>query len=484
MANLYRIASQLLSDIYDKNYYHLFDLESFYTAKALNLAIPGGPKFEPLYRDEIGIKEDEDWNEFNDINKIIVRNLIRTEYKVAFPFLYNNRPRNCEIGTYHESPCAYIRIEDPSSPPYFFDKVINPIPRSKINSVIDEKKKDNTNNELYLESIKKGYEKYEQFISDINNEEDDIMNELNEEVNTFIEKEKENNKFFNDGKKEKTKNFSEIVKNKVAIKAKGSEFPLYTENTLSGISLLWAPHPFNKRSGRTRAAYDVPIIANWFKERCPITYPVKVRVSYQKLLKYYVLNYLHHKKPKSQKNRSLFKAFKQTKFFQKTEMDWVEVGLQICRQGYNMLNLLIHRKNLNYLHLDYNFNLKPIKTLTTKQRKKSRFGNAFHLCREILRLMKYIVDSHVQFYLGNADAFELADGIHFVFSHVGQLTGMYRYKYKLMKQIRMCKDFKHLIYYRFNTGPAGKGPGVGFWHPAWRILIFFLRGIIPLLERW
>jgi pre-mRNA-processing factor 8 len=51
-----------------------------------------------------------------------------------------------------------------------------------------------------------------------------------------------------------------------------------------------------------------------------------------------------------------------------------------------MLNLLIHRKNLNYLHLDYNFNLKPIKTLTTKERKKSRFGNAFHLTREILRL--------------------------------------------------------------------------------------------------
>lgn len=47
-------------------------------------------------------------------------------------------------------------------------------------------------------------------------------------------------------------------------------------------------------------------------------------------------------------------------------MDWVEVGLQICRQGFNMLMLLIHRKNLNYLHLDYNFNLKPVKTLTTK----------------------------------------------------------------------------------------------------------------------
>lgn len=64
------------------------------------------------------------------------------------------------------------------------------------------------------------------------------------------------------------------------------------------------------------------------------------------------------------------------------ESKWCSLsGPQVCRQGYNMLNLLIHRKNLNYLHLDYNFNLKPVKTLTTKERKKSRFGNAFHLCR-------------------------------------------------------------------------------------------------------
>ncbi|CAH8446829.1 unnamed protein product [Schistosoma haematobium] len=149
-----------------------------------------------------------------------------------------------------------------------------------------------------------------------------------------------------------------------------------------------------------------------------------------------------------------------------------------------MLNLLIHRKNLNYLHLDYNFNLKPVKTLTTKERKKSRFGNAFHLCREILRLTKLIVDSHVQYRLGNVDAFQLADGLQYIFSHVGQLTGMYRYKYKLMRQIRMCKDLKHVIYYRFNTGPVGKGPGVGFWAPGWRVWLFFMRGITPLLERW
>lgn len=47
-----------------------------------------------------------------------------------------------------------------------------------------------------------------------------------------------------------------------------------------------------------------------------------------------------------------------------------------------------------------------------------------------------------------------------------------------------CADLKHLVYYRFNTGPVGKGPGVGFWAPMWRVWLFFLRGIVPLLERW
>ena len=59
--------------------------------------------------------------------------------------------------------------------------------------------------------------------------------------------------------------------------------PLYTDNTANGISLLWAPKPYNTRSGSTRRAVDVPLVANWYKEHCPPGMPVKVRVSYQKL---------------------------------------------------------------------------------------------------------------------------------------------------------------------------------------------------------
>jgi pre-mRNA-processing factor 8 len=98
---------------------------------------------------------------------------------------------------------------------------------------------------------------------------------------------------------------------------------LSSKDTTFGIGLLWAPKPFNQRTGKMRRAFDVPLVAGWFKERCPMGYPVKVRVSYQKLLKNWVLNNLHKKKPKTHKKRSLFKAFGSTKFFQMTELDWV-----------------------------------------------------------------------------------------------------------------------------------------------------------------
>ena len=105
MSALYRIAAQLVTDVIDPNYFYLFDKESFFTAKALNVAIPAGPKFEPLHRDEH--EEEEDWNEFNDINKLIVRHAIRTEYRVAYPYLYNSRPAAAvALSVYHYAPRA------------------------------------------------------------------------------------------------------------------------------------------------------------------------------------------------------------------------------------------------------------------------------------------------------------------------------------------------------------------------------------------
>ena len=55
-----------------------------------------------------------------------------------------------------------------------------------------------------------------------------------------------------------------------------AERPLYTDATAGGIALYFAPRPFNLRRGRTRRAFDVPLVNAWFKERCPADHPVKV----------------------------------------------------------------------------------------------------------------------------------------------------------------------------------------------------------------
>ncbi|WQF75438.1 Putative ribonuclease H-like superfamily, PRO8NT domain, PROCN domain, PROCT domain, MPN [Colletotrichum destructivum] len=431
MATLFRLSRPLISDVVDKNYFYLFDLKSFLTGKALNVALPGGPRFEPLYKDID--PNDEDFGEFNAIDRIIFRNPIRTEFRVAYPYLYNSLPRSVHLAWHSHPQVVFERSDNPDLPAFHFDRRIHPI----------------SSRAVAPKNLTVSHE--DELFGPGNNEEpEDEAFELPADFEPFL-----------------------------------ADEDLTNEDTASAIELWWAPFPFDRRSGRMVRAQDVPLIKQWYLEHPPSDKPpVKVRVSYQKLLKNFVLNELHKKKPKSQQSQNLMRNLKQTKFFQQTEIDWVEAGLQVCRQGFNMLNLLIHRKNLTYLHLDYNFNLKPVKTLTTKERKKSRFGNAFHLMREILRLTKLIVDAQVQYRLGNIDAFQLADGILYAFNHVGQLTGMYRYKYKLMHQIRSCKDLKHLIYYRFNSAPVGKGPGCGFWAPAWRVWLFFMRGIIPLLERW
>lgn len=426
MSTLRRLSDHMLSTVIDHNYFYMFDLDSFYTAKALNVAIPGGARFEPLYKDID--PNNEDFGEFNSLERVIFRGPARVEYKVANPYLYNSMPRSVKLAWHSHPPVVHLGHMRPDFPAFHFAEALNPVSyraTAPVNSSV----------------------RHEKALFNASNGEEEF--EMPGPFDSFFEDEE-----------------------------------VETETTRDAIDLWWAPHPFNKRTGNMVRAEDVPLIKHWYLEHTEGGEPLKVRVSYQKLLKTYILNELHDKPPKTVNRQSMAKSLKNTKYFQQSTIDWVEAGLQLCKQGYNMLNLLIHRKNLTYLHLDYNFNLKPVKTLTTKERKKSRFGNAFHLMREILRLTKLLVDAHVQFRLGAIDAYQLADGIMYAFNHVGQLTGMYRYKYKLMHQVRSCKDLKHLIYQRFNTGSVGKGPGCGFWAPAWRVWLFFLRGIIPLLERW
>ena len=68
---------------------------------------------------------------FQQVNKIIIRHRIRTEYKIAYPYLYNSRPRSVRIGKHHNPSTMYLKPEDPDLPTFHFNPVINPIPAPK-----------------------------------------------------------------------------------------------------------------------------------------------------------------------------------------------------------------------------------------------------------------------------------------------------------------------------------------------------------------
>lgn len=46
---------------------------------------------------------------------------------MAFPFLYNSRPRSVHMAPYHHPMLYYIKAEDPDLPAYYFDPLITPI---------------------------------------------------------------------------------------------------------------------------------------------------------------------------------------------------------------------------------------------------------------------------------------------------------------------------------------------------------------------
>ncbi|TBU16093.1 subunit of U5 snRNP spliceosome [Ordospora colligata] len=194
--------------------------------------------------------------------------------------------------------------------------------------------------------------------------------------------------------------------------------------------------------------------------------------SVKAVMKGYAKN-MERKQQRRKCSTNVLKGLRNTRYFQKTEIDWVEAGLQVLSQGHLMLSEILRRKKLSYLFLDWNFNLKPVRTLTTKERKKSRVGMSYHLLREMLKFVKHVVDLHVVFRQGLIDCYELMNNLDYVMCNAGILTGMYRYKYRIMRQIKRSKEMHDVAEYA----------GVCSWAEQWRTWCFMLRGHIPLLER-
>lgn len=153
-----------------------------------------------------------------------------------------------------------------------------------------------------------------------------------------------------------------------------------------------------------------------------------------------------------------------------SSVDWLEAAQSLLIQAHDAMTLIIHRKNITFFSLDYNFNLTHTKVLSTKERKQSRFGKAFHLARELTKFLKYLVDTHVAYRLLLVGYPTFVYGINHLFLNIGTVTSIYRYKYKISNQIKQLKALGVLC------------GGIPFYHPLQCVMNGYLRGLSPLLE--
>lgn len=154
---------------------------------------------------------------------------------MAFPFLYNSRPRSVHLMPYHHPMLYYIKSEDPDLPAFYFDPLINPISAHTIARDADAIQR--AEDEVWQED-----------------EDDDVDM---------------------DGDLPFSFTSSSAFVLPLGIEPVLSERELYVDNTANGITLYWAPRPFNLRQGRTRRALDVPLVNAWFQEHCSHTAPVR-----------------------------------------------------------------------------------------------------------------------------------------------------------------------------------------------------------------
>lgn len=183
------------------------------------------------------------------------------------------------------------------------------------------------------------------------------------------------------------------------------------------------------------------------------------------------------RKKRHRKGQKTAKKLLRHRNFLRTELDWLEAGRQALDQGRDALAAVLAAKKIAYLFLDSNFNLVSKKPLKTKEKKKSRVGTAFHLTRELLKLLKMVVDLHFLFRTEKIDKNALLRNLSNLFTNVGVLTGIYRYKYRTMKQIRAINEL-------VCAWKTQRSEAFCIWGEPWRIWLGWLRGNAALLQNY
>lgn len=169
-------------------------------------------------------------------------------------------------------------------------------------------------------------------------------------------------------------------------------------------------------------------------------------------------------------HKNIYKYPEQVKKEFSTNIEWTKLAKLFLLLSNRILNYVLEERKIRYLAVTETGKIKKKRKVTTKERKKSRLGQSFHILCESLKLIAQLVTALEE----NTDT-DRMKRVFEIFSSVGKVTGIYRYKYSSIQQIKRASHVQKMLL-------RSKGPASLIWCELWRIWVLFFRGTAPLLS--
>ncbi|KAI5189655.1 pre-mRNA-processing factor 8 [Nematocida minor] len=162
----------------------------------------------------------------------------------------------------------------------------------------------------------------------------------------------------------------------------------------------------------------------------------------------------------------------------RSTMEWMKFAKIYLAVGRRLLRYVIKERKMGYVEVSDRYDLDRKRELKTKEKKKSRMGQTFHIVKELFKLLSRVVSILERKASKELTAAESMKLLFKEFSCVGVHTAIYRYKYSTIRQISESSRVSKLLkFYKNQTGNCYDL----LWCEPWRVWVLFLQGVSPLL---
>lgn len=163
----------------------------------------------------------------------------------------------------------------------------------------------------------------------------------------------------------------------------------------------------------------------------------------------------------------------------KSTMGWIKFAKIYLEVGRRLLLYVIREKKIGYIDISEKYEISRKRELKTKEKKRSRLGQTFHIVKELLKLLSRIVEIVEKKSQKRISTEESMACLFKEFSTVGISTGIYRYKYSTVRQIGQTSKISKVL--KYLTRKTEKRYNL-LWCELWRVWVLFMQGVSPLLS--